>query len=81
MSCVRDSVEPRPPSASSSILSRWMGIADANNAGNVHGGLIMHLCDEVAGIAAVRHSGTRVVTAAMDRMIRALEAAISSSVR
>ena len=45
-----------------------MGIADANNAGNVHGGLIMHLCDEVAGIAAVRHSRTRVVTAGMDRM-------------
>ena len=45
-----------------------MGIADANNAGNVHGGLIMRLCDDVAGIAAVRHSGTRVVTAAMDRM-------------
>jgi acyl-CoA hydrolase len=45
-----------------------MGIADANNTGNVHGGVIMHLCDEVAGIAAVRHSGGRVVTAAMDRM-------------
>ena len=45
-----------------------MGIADANSAGNVHGGVIMHLCDEVAGIAAVRHSGARVVTAAMDRM-------------
>jgi acyl-CoA hydrolase len=45
-----------------------MGPADANNAGNVHGGVIMHLCDEVAGIAAVRHSGTRVVTAGMDRM-------------
>ena len=45
-----------------------MGIADANNAGNVHGGVIMHLCDEVAGIAAVRHSGARVVTAAVDRM-------------
>src|SRR5207244_2655581 len=28
----------------------------------------MRLCDEVAGIAAVRHSGRRVVTAAMDRM-------------
>ena len=28
----------------------------------------MHLCDEVAGIAAVRHAGSRVVTAAMDRM-------------
>jgi acyl-CoA hydrolase len=45
-----------------------MGPADANTAGNVHGGVIMHLCDEVAGIAAVRHSGSRVVTAAMDRM-------------
>jgi acyl-CoA hydrolase len=45
-----------------------MGPTDANVAGNVHGGVIMHLCDEVAGIAAVRHSGLRVVTAAMDRM-------------
>ena len=45
-----------------------MGIADANMAGNVHGGIILRLCDEVAGIAAVRHSGARVVTAAMDRM-------------
>jgi acyl-CoA hydrolase len=45
-----------------------MGVADANTAGNVHGGLILHLCDEVAGIAAVRHSSARVVTAAMDRM-------------
>jgi acyl-CoA hydrolase len=45
-----------------------MGIADANLGGNVHGGVIMHLCDEVAGIAAVRHSGRRAVTAAMDRM-------------
>jgi acyl-CoA hydrolase len=50
------------------MLTRWMGPTDANNGGNVHGGVIMHLCDEVAGIAAVRHSGTRVVTAAMDRM-------------
>jgi acyl-CoA hydrolase len=45
-----------------------MRIVDANNRGNVHGGVIMYLCDEVAGIAAVRHSGRRVVTAAMDRM-------------
>lgn len=45
-----------------------MGVTDANAAGNVHGGAIMKLCDEVAGIAAIRHSGRRVVTAAMDRM-------------
>jgi acyl-CoA hydrolase len=45
-----------------------MGLADANTAGNVHGGTIMKLSDEVAGIAAIRHSGQRVVTAGMDRM-------------
>jgi acyl-CoA hydrolase len=45
-----------------------MGPGEANIAGNVHGGVIMHMCDEVAGIAAVRHSGHRAVTAAMDRM-------------
>jgi acyl-CoA hydrolase len=45
-----------------------MRISDANNGGNVHGGVIMYLCDEVAGIAAVRHSGCRIVTVAVDRM-------------
>jgi acyl-CoA hydrolase len=45
-----------------------MGIEDANNDGYVHGGVIMRLCDEVAGIAAIRHCGVRVVTAAVDRM-------------
>jgi acyl-CoA hydrolase len=45
-----------------------MGVADANTGGNVHGGRIMFLCDEVAGIAAIRHCGMRVVTAGMDRM-------------
>ena len=45
-----------------------MGIQDANIAGNVHGGTIMKMVDEVAGVAAVRHSGSRVVTAALDRM-------------
>src|SRR3954447_17216153 len=45
-----------------------MGIADANTSGNVHGGTIMRLCDEAAGIAAIRHASTRVVTAGMDRV-------------
>ena len=53
---------------SESILTQWMGPTDANVAGNVHGGTIMKLCDEVAGIAAIRHCGLRVVTAAVDRM-------------
>jgi acyl-CoA hydrolase len=61
-------VQPRRASDSSSVLTRWMGIEDANTAGYVHGGVIMRLCDEVAGIAAIRHCGARVVTAGMDRM-------------
>lgn len=61
-------METRRPSETSSILTRWMGIEDANTAGYVHGGVIMRLCDEVAGIAAIRHCGMRVVTAGMDRM-------------
>jgi acyl-CoA hydrolase len=61
-------VEPRRPSDSSSVLTHWMGIEDANTAGYVHGGVIMRLCDEVAGIAAIRHCGVRVVTAGVDRM-------------
>ena len=58
----------RRPSETISIVTHWMGVADANTGGNVHGGRIMFLCDEVAGIAAIRHCGTRVVTAGMDRM-------------
>jgi acyl-CoA hydrolase len=50
------------------LLVRWMGPTDANSAGFVHGGTVMKLCDEAAGIAAIRHSGFRVVTAGMDRM-------------
>jgi len=49
-------------------LVKWMGNADANSAGFVHGGIVMKLCDEAAGIAAIKHSRRRVVTAGMDRM-------------
>jgi acyl-CoA hydrolase len=45
-----------------------MGPIDANSAGFVHGGTIMRYCDEAAGLAAVRHSQHRCVTAGMDRM-------------
>ena len=60
--------EGRPVSRSSSELIRWMSIQDANSAGFVHGGVVMRMCDEVAGIAAIRHCGNRVVTAGVDRM-------------
>jgi acyl-CoA hydrolase len=59
-------MEGKPVSESRSELVTWMGIGDANSAGFVHGGVVMKLCDEVAGIAAIRHCGRRVVTAAVD---------------
>jgi len=61
-------VEARAAQDSEAVLVRWMSIIDANSAGFVHGGVVMKLCDEAAGIAAVKHSRRRVVTAAIDRM-------------
>jgi acyl-CoA hydrolase len=42
---------------------------DTNLHGNVHGGVIMKLVDDVAGVVAARHSGGRAVTASMDEMV------------
>ena len=61
-------MDARPAVNTRSILVKWMGIEDANSAGFVHGGTVMYLCDEAAGLASVRHSGRRCVTAAVDRM-------------
>ena len=51
-----------------SQIVHWMGVGDANSAGNIHGGTVMKLVDEAAGLAAIKHSRRRVVTAGMDRM-------------
>ena len=61
-------MEPKQAAESGATLVKWMGLADANSAGFVHGGIVMKLCDEAAGIAAIKHSRRRVVTAGMDRM-------------
>ena len=60
--------ESRRISDSSSMLVRWMSIGDANSGGFIHGGTVMRLVDEAGGLAAIKHSGRRVVTAGMDRM-------------
>jgi len=59
---------PRHPSETVSVLTARTGVQDANIAGNVHGGWIMKLCDDVAAIAATRLAGGRVVTAAIDEL-------------
>ena len=61
-------MEARTVADSRSVLVHWMGPTDASSAGFVHGGVVMKLIDEVSGLAAVRHSGHRVVTAGADRM-------------
>jgi acyl-CoA hydrolase len=61
-------MDARPAVESQATLAHWMGPLDANGAGFVHGGTVMKLCDEAAGLAAVKHCRQRVVTAGMDRM-------------
>jgi acyl-CoA hydrolase len=61
-------MEPRRVAESRTQLIQWMGVTDANSAGFIHGGVVMKLCDEAAGAAAVKHSRCRVVTAGVDRM-------------
>jgi acyl-CoA hydrolase len=41
---------------------------DANNLGNVFGGVIMALVDKTAAVAAIRHARTTCVTASIDRV-------------
>src|SRR5947209_16590969 len=61
-------MDPRPAAESRAQIVHWMGLNDANSVGFVHGGTVMKLCDEAAGLAAIRHSRRRAVTAAVDRM-------------
>jgi uncharacterized protein (TIGR00369 family) len=53
---------------SSTVMTQLMYPQDANPAGNVHGGTIMKLIDTAAGVVAVRHCRTNVVTASIDRL-------------
>jgi uncharacterized protein (TIGR00369 family) len=63
-----DPAPGRPTSAARSTLSRIMTVLDTNLLGTVHGGVVMKLVDDVAGVVAQRHSGGAAVTASMDEM-------------
>jgi acyl-CoA hydrolase len=58
----------KTPSDSSTTMVRIMMPMDANVAGNVFGGTILRLIDEVASIVAFKHARSNVVTASLDRM-------------
>ena len=59
----------KPVSASRIQLAQMMQPQQANNLGNVHGGVIMKLVDEAGGLAGMRHAQKRVVTVAVDQLV------------
>ena len=62
-------LEGKPVSASRIQLAQMMQPQQANNFGNVHGGVIMKLVDEAGGLACMRHAQKRVVTVAVDQLV------------
>ncbi|MGB5057784.1 MAG: acyl-CoA thioesterase [Candidatus Promineifilaceae bacterium] len=61
-------MEGRAVRESRAILTQVMGVTQANTLGNVHGGLIMKLCDEAGGMAAMKHARHPAVTVTVDSM-------------
>ena len=49
-------------------ISQIMNPEHANVLGNVHGGVLLKLCDECGGITAARHARRVAVTVAVDSM-------------
>lgn len=61
-------IEGKRPAESRVVLTQLMGPGDANPLGNVHGGVLMKLCDEAAGMAATKHARRPSVTVVVDSM-------------
>jgi len=64
-----DELEPRTVAHSEVMLVQQMSQLEANLLGNIHGGVIMKLVDNAAGLAAMKHAGGPVVTASLDEMV------------
>jgi acyl-CoA hydrolase len=60
--------EKRKVSESMTTVAQVMMPQDANISGNVFGGAVLKMVDEVAYVAATRHARSNVVTASVDRM-------------
>ena len=58
----------RPVQESRVTLSQPMGVTEANVLGNVHGGVLMKICDEAGAMAAMKHGRRPVVTVTVDSM-------------
>lgn len=49
-------------------LVQMMGPTEANILGNVHGGILMKMCDEAGALAAMRYANRPTVTVTVDGM-------------
>lgn len=63
-----DRLEPKPVSASRTVMSQLMMPSDANFSGFVHGGSLLSIADKVAYVCAVRHAESYCVTASVDEV-------------
>jgi acyl-CoA hydrolase len=63
-----EQTEGRRVSESSVQVAQLMMPRHANPSGNVHGGQIMKMIDDAAGVVAIRHARSNVVTASIDRL-------------
>ena len=60
--------EKRTVSESRATVARVMMPQDANIAGNVFGGTILKMVDEIAYVTATKHARANIVTASLDKM-------------
>jgi acyl-CoA hydrolase len=58
----------RAVSETAASMAEVMQPSQANPAGNVHGGTIMKMIDDAAGVVAIRHARANVVTVSIDRL-------------
>ena len=65
---MQTSVSPKSVGYSRVIMSHMMLPQDANPASIVHGGVVMKHIDDAAGVVALRHTRSNVVTASIDRL-------------
>jgi acyl-CoA hydrolase len=59
-------MDPRTPRESALTMTQYMLPEHANSLGNVHGGIVLKLCDECGGIVAARHARRPAVTVTVD---------------
>ena len=61
-------MEPKTVPQSTVTIAHVVSPQDANPMGNVHGGVMMKLIDDTAGVVAMRHCQGNAVTASIDRL-------------